>query len=165
MIKCHFLFLFILFFLQKPIEMHWGCRANPAQSSEAAPKLNVILSLIITVFLPSDRLDVYGHLAFFKGRLLLHFIVKTGEFFFYTKTRQHRASKRAAEKGQNVCIIFEKGGAQVLFPPDWPNLTVIDVYLWQPSSQSAKSNRKSSEGGFAGCFFFFLFFPPRLPPL
>lgn len=59
------------------------------------------------------------------------------------------ATKRlrtAKQKGQNVYIIFKKGGAEIAFPPDWPNLTVIDVHPWQPGSQSAKSNRKSSEG-------------------
>lgn len=52
----------------------------------------------------------------------------------------------AKQKGQNVYIIFEKGGAELSFPPDWPILTVIDVHPWQPGSQSAKSNRKSSVG-------------------
>lgn len=54
--------------------------------------------------------------------------------------------KTPSRKGQNVYIIFEKGGAECSFPPDWLNLTVIDVHPWQPGSQSAKSNRKSSEG-------------------
>ena len=63
------------------------------------------------------------------------------------KARRGRETfEDAKQKGQNVYIIFEKGGAALSFPPDWPILTVIDVHPWQPGSQSAKSNRKSSEG-------------------
>lgn len=51
------------------------------------------------------------------------------------------------EAKRSKCLYdFFKGGPGRSFPPDWPNLTVIDVYPWKPSSQSAKSNRKSSEG-------------------
>lgn len=54
--------------------------------------------------------------------------------------------KTRSKKVKMFILFFEKGGAELSFPPDWPNLTVIDVHPWQPSSQSAKSNRKSSEG-------------------
>lgn len=59
------------------------------------------------------------------------------------------AAKRLKTRSKKVkmfILFFEKGGAELSFPPDWPNMTVIDVHPWQPSSQSAKSNRKSSEG-------------------
>lgn len=54
--------------------------------------------------------------------------------------------ERRNAKRSKCLYYFFKGGAELSFPPDWPNLTEIDVHPWQPRNQSAKSNRKSSEG-------------------